>query len=697
MDEFGWGNTRLVIGEGKDKKVIMNEDEKFDESMIPMKKFSEYEAEAWDAGSRHSDETGYSKARSRAPPSQSREDFHNASQSGDYYRTVRLIGPFLIHRSLRARNAHTPLLTQFLTTRVEDYEIDIDNNDYYLFTSPNDPAATEIIARDPIRDVHSPRAYSLALECLRDRVTNHDMCPKPASSPRLPTRVIDCLNPEHPRLFVSNGEPGAYVALSYVWGGEQPNCTVTTNFDAYTHGISVNLIPGTIRDAIEATNKYGFRYLWVDAFCIIQDSKEDKKVELTQLRRIFRDGYITIIASCAPSAFAGFLQDRAAPIPPPPRLPFWCEDGRLGTMSIQPRFTYDGSGEPVNQRAWCLEERLLSARKLVYASDTIQYHCQTSVSYIGGAFAGPRNAERLPDIMFVPDADIQKHVVGWKRSDWRELRMQWATVVMNYTSRVVTKPRDKLTAFGGVAEQFHRVWYSELQTEGPQVQGRYLAGLWEKFLPQDLLWKKANTSLRTRPTLYLAPSWSWASVDVEISLYSALDQRLDTAFVEDPTQLKRCEILKCEVHLDDERLLHGKVKSGLLTIRSTMIPIKWNITNDEPKLLVHRDNAEAGLLALDASRVDESLLCVGDVYIDSTEEVCGEVWAVPVLWNIGPAPGDIHAAGLCVTHASDKQFRRVGCWETPELIETDSEVDRRPMIIWFNSDGDETKRILEII
>jgi chitin synthase len=40
MDEFGWGNTRLVIGEGNSKKVVMNEDEKFDESMIPLKKFS---------------------------------------------------------------------------------------------------------------------------------------------------------------------------------------------------------------------------------------------------------------------------------------------------------------------------------------------------------------------------------------------------------------------------------------------------------------------------------------------------------------------------------------------------------------------------------------------------------------------------------------------------------------------------------
>ena len=40
MDDFSWGNTRLVIGEGNNKKVIMNDDEKFDDSMIPLKKFS---------------------------------------------------------------------------------------------------------------------------------------------------------------------------------------------------------------------------------------------------------------------------------------------------------------------------------------------------------------------------------------------------------------------------------------------------------------------------------------------------------------------------------------------------------------------------------------------------------------------------------------------------------------------------------
>ncbi|KAG6917556.1 hypothetical protein DXG01_002025 [Tephrocybe rancida] len=93
MDEFGWGNTRLVIGEGKEKKVIKNEDEKFDDSMIPLKKFSEYEAEAWETGSRHSDGTGYTQSQSRRPAGSREESPHTyqqASQSGDYYRDTNL-------------------------------------------------------------------------------------------------------------------------------------------------------------------------------------------------------------------------------------------------------------------------------------------------------------------------------------------------------------------------------------------------------------------------------------------------------------------------------------------------------------------------------------------------------------------------------------------------------------------------------
>ncbi|EJD01749.1 chitin synthase [Fomitiporia mediterranea MF3/22] len=99
MDDFSWGNTRLVVGEGNNKKVIMAEDEKFDDSMIPLKKFSEYEAEAWEHEDSHrSDDTrhtGYDSGNhSRQNPSSSRpgsiRSYHQASQSGDYYRDTNL-------------------------------------------------------------------------------------------------------------------------------------------------------------------------------------------------------------------------------------------------------------------------------------------------------------------------------------------------------------------------------------------------------------------------------------------------------------------------------------------------------------------------------------------------------------------------------------------------------------------------------
>ncbi|KAF9093636.1 hypothetical protein BGX23_003081 [Mortierella sp. AD031] len=60
FDDFSWGNTRMVVGEiGNAKKVvILGEDEEpFDEKMIPMKKWSVYEQEMWEIDSVESHES----------------------------------------------------------------------------------------------------------------------------------------------------------------------------------------------------------------------------------------------------------------------------------------------------------------------------------------------------------------------------------------------------------------------------------------------------------------------------------------------------------------------------------------------------------------------------------------------------------------------------------------------------------------
>ncbi|KAM0787039.1 hypothetical protein ACM66B_006305 [Microbotryomycetes sp. NB124-2] len=85
FDDFTWGNTRVVVGEGKSKKVLQAEEEAFDESTIPMAKFAEYEARVRDdddaksylSGRTHST-TGFSLA-TRLPPG-------SYKGGADYYR-----------------------------------------------------------------------------------------------------------------------------------------------------------------------------------------------------------------------------------------------------------------------------------------------------------------------------------------------------------------------------------------------------------------------------------------------------------------------------------------------------------------------------------------------------------------------------------------------------------------------------------
>jgi len=101
MDDFSWGNTRLVIGEGDKKQIIMNDELKFDDSMIPLKKFSEYEAETWENATtqqdHHSEDSRsitpskQSQAPRRTPQGSAAPQSYNASsQAGDYYRDTNL-------------------------------------------------------------------------------------------------------------------------------------------------------------------------------------------------------------------------------------------------------------------------------------------------------------------------------------------------------------------------------------------------------------------------------------------------------------------------------------------------------------------------------------------------------------------------------------------------------------------------------
>jgi hypothetical protein len=95
----------------------------------------------------------------------------------------------------------------------------------------------------------------------------------------------------------------------------------------------------------------------------------------------------------------------------------------------------------------------------------------------------------------------------------------WHQFVGDITARDFTHPEERLPALSNLAQStssFRRKFRSSRNLDTTE---RYLAGLWETTIHADLCWE-ADTS-QTPKDLSLArpsaPSWSWASQDVQIA------------------------------------------------------------------------------------------------------------------------------------------------------------------------------------
>ena len=436
---------------------------------------------------------------------------------------------------------------------------------------PDNNAGRFLKNRDVPRQLDSPETYSVARQRLEE-CFRHEGCPRPERGV-LPNRVIDCTDPARPRLFTNEGtEKELYVALSYVWGEDQPHKTTSHNFEAYSKSLTLSSIPRTIQDAIAATHNLGIRFLWVDAYCIIQDSKEDKAREIAKMRTIFMNAYFTIVASSAWRVSDGFLYPRDSPSLA--TLPFLCPDRTYGTMTLSlPQLDLLNAPAAPDTRAWCLEERLLSQRLLLYAPHTLEYECQTSHTNVDGSRRYLSNPAigRLPDRVFTTLKQVQSHDATAARNNDR-LRTQysvWRGILEEYTARSLTKPRDRLIALAGVAEHFD--WQGS----------RYLAGLWSIELPWGLLWKVV-TKRQERPRKYRAPSWSWAAVDGKIEGYNPLayERLIDLASSDVLGSPPICEIETYDVTPADPSHPFGAVIDGYLELKTVIVHVIYSGGSD---------------------------------------------------------------------------------------------------------------------
>jgi hypothetical protein len=63
--------------------------------------------------------------------------------------------------------------------------------------------------------------------------------------------------------------------------------TLKSTNEAYYHCLPLNNILCIYSDTIQLTRLLGYKYIWIDTFCIIQDNKANKTCELPKIGEIY--------------------------------------------------------------------------------------------------------------------------------------------------------------------------------------------------------------------------------------------------------------------------------------------------------------------------------------------------------------------------------------------------------------------------
>jgi hypothetical protein len=332
-------------------------------------------------------------------------------------------------------------------------------------------------------------------------------------------------------------------------------------------------LPATVRDAILVAESLGIVKIWIDAFCILQDDPLDKAWEISQMLLIYNQATLTIAASRANQVDEGFLQNRKKLAEDNPNLvfelPFRYSNSQLGSVMLVPEVV--PSTEPLDKRAWALQERFLSSRILEYGSLQTRWICQHTTSSTiptDGYKALIVSSQERNDNLFVR---ALKAVI--QASNLRGLRYYWYDLVNVYTHRVLTLEADRLPVISGIAARIGKI-----------LDDEYKAGLWKSKMASELPWRVDIFSEdrrsrhreyevpswswgnhRPQPLEYQAPSWSWASLDFPTRLPLEREMERD--------QCGGNEILDCQIDLQTANAnfsaydtSFGTVKSGRLKV-----------------------------------------------------------------------------------------------------------------------------------
>ncbi|PVH85645.1 HET-domain-containing protein, partial [Cadophora sp. DSE1049] len=343
--------------------------------------------------------------------------------------------------------------------------------------------------------------------------------------------------------------------------------------------IMFSQLPKTFQDAVQITRALGFRFLWIDSICIIQDDKTDWEIESAKMAGIYIESCVTIAATASVNSDGGFFFSRST-------RPPWGSRADIETFEFQQTFgdspRFPGVAAPLLQRAWAYQERIMAPRILHVNTDEMFWECKHCTLCECGYLSWHREQSELERLdregpfLARPPSTLKSRIARATHPDTPIVHVQgiWQNILRHYHTLALTKESDRLPALSGLASFLSQ-----------KLRTRYLAGLWEDNLAVELLWQRersATQGLCSRNRHSNLPSWSWASIVRSHSLEDNIHLKnhiCNTAAFGSLIKDDRLKILHADCKVLGNNPF-GEVSGGTISIRGAFINTKLHLKRE---------------------------------------------------------------------------------------------------------------------
>ena len=354
-------------------------------------------------------------------------------------------------------------------------------------------------------------------------------------------RLVEIIDTENVRLVEGSAQCTPYVALSYRWGGLDAIWQTTTkNLNSRRDIFSVKDLPKTLSDAVKVTRGLGFKWIWIDSLCIVQDDKDDWAKEAVKMASLYQNAIVTISADSSQDAKAGLHNERSTSMFSREESIKICNKlstGKESTLHLFPKQktrldeSIDNMRDmgdllshcSLRDRGWTLQERILSPRIIHYASNQLYWECHHGIQESEDKLLWMGRSSTIPKIAHRIESAKDDET---KKKELKQMLYNWYVHIVggDYSHRSLTYGEDKLVAIGGVARAL-----DDIEPMG------YMVGHWGEYddeLVRSLCWKRGGPGQKAAE--YRAPSWSWASQDsaIDYGSYSLVGTLDDTIAAE---------------------------------------------------------------------------------------------------------------------------------------------------------------------